>query len=219
MQKIIIFDFDGVLAITLDDTLYFAAEACRELGTPCQPSFADLDALETMSFDDFGRQLGVPEDLVQEFTRRCLERFANKVQPPDIVPSMGAVVTQLAQTCQIGIVTGNTTPVVEKFLDQNGLRQAVTAIADISAPGTRADKIVDTSRVLAPQGGVVYFVGDAISDIRAAAEAGAISVAATWGHQSPERLRGANPDYIADSPLDLLKILECRFTIPIGNDG
>jgi len=33
-------------------------------------------------------------------------------------------------------------------------------------------------------------------------------VAVTWGHQSPERLRGANPDYIADSPFDLVNIIK-----------
>ena len=56
-MSIILFDFDGVLADTLDDLLSFAQEACAQLGFPRNPTPADLDALETMSFIDYGRQL------------------------------------------------------------------------------------------------------------------------------------------------------------------
>jgi len=49
-------------------------------------------------------------------------------------------------------------------------------------------------------------IGDAVSDIRAAREAGIISVAIGWGHQSKEKLITENPDILVDQPEDLLTL-------------
>ena len=51
-------------------------------------------------------------------------------------------------------------------------------------------------------------VGDSLSDIRAAKEAAATSIAVTWGHQSVEYLLSGDPDYVVDFPHDLLEIIE-----------
>ena len=45
-MALILFDFDGVLADTLDDMLHFAQAVCVELGSDRIPTPADLDALE-----------------------------------------------------------------------------------------------------------------------------------------------------------------------------
>ena len=45
-MALILFDYDGVLADTLDDMLNFAQQVCLELGIDRRPTPADLDALE-----------------------------------------------------------------------------------------------------------------------------------------------------------------------------
>jgi AHBA synthesis associated protein len=73
-------------------------------------------------------------------------------------------------------------------------------------PGSRVEKI---QRILAELGngrGQAYMIGDAVSDIQAARQAGLCSVAAAWGHQSLAKLRQAGPDYLIEKPADLLKI-------------
>ena len=54
----------------------------------------------------------------------------------------------------------------------------------------------------------IVFVGDTISDIKASKTAGIKSLAAAWGYQSRSKLKKSNPDYIADKPQDVIKILE-----------
>jgi phosphoglycolate phosphatase-like HAD superfamily hydrolase len=51
-------------------------------------------------------------------------------------------------------------------------------------------------------------VGDSLSDIRAAKEAAATSIAVTWGHQSLEHLLSGDPDYIVNIPSELIGIIE-----------
>jgi len=207
MLQAIIFDFDGVLADTLGDMLRFAAEACRQLGYPCQPTPADLDALEQMSFVDYGRQLGIPEHLLGEFTNYCLECFSARAQPPQIFPGLAEVLRQLASSYPLAIVTGNTAATVQATLEGHNLEGLFKVILDVHQPGKRFEKITRAAAMLGVPVGATLVVGDAVSDIRASAQAGALSGAVGWGHQSLSRLGPANPDYLFKTPNDLLDIL------------
>jgi phosphoglycolate phosphatase len=206
MHHVIIFDFDGVLADTLDDMLHYARQVCEQLGVACQPTRKDLDALDHMSFDEFGRQLGVPERKISEFTRRNLQLFSSPQRPPRIFDGLRQVVAQLAQTHKLGIVTGNISEAVWNFLRVYGLAQHVQIVLDADAEGTRAEKIARAAASLGQAGSRVYVIGDAVSDVRAARQAGALSVAVTWGHQSRAKLEGAAPDYVVGSPEELLQL-------------
>jgi len=206
-MALILFDFDGVLADTLSDMLRFAQEVCAELGIHRIVTPADLDALDTMSFVEYGKQLGVPPPLADEFANRCLKKFMQKPSPPRIFDGMAQVIEQLSARHAIGIVTGNTTRTVENFLVENGIQKYVGAVFAVDQPGTKPEKILMARRQLAKFREEVYFVGDAVSDIQAARSTSIKSIAVSWGHQSTEKLISAEPDYLVHSPRELLDIL------------
>jgi phosphoglycolate phosphatase len=205
---LILFDFDGVLADTLDDMLSFAREACAELGIHRIPIPADLASLETMSFVEYGRQLGVPLHLIDKFTDGCFKRFGQRSQPPKIFDGMKQVMEQLSKNNTLAVVTGNTTQTVENFLDVHGLRGFVRAIFAVDQPGSKPEKILSARRQLTKQGDATYVVGDAVSDIRAAKDASVKSIAVSWGHQDLSKLMDAKPDYLVHSPRELLELLD-----------
>lgn len=207
-MSLILLDFDGVLADTLDDMIQFGQEVCNELGVRRVVTPADLDLLEVMSLVEYGRQLNVPENLVVEFASRCLTRFNNKPHAPKIFDGMRQVVVQLSARHAIGIITGNSTPTVENFLVENGIRQYISTIFAVDQPGSKTEKIVLARSQLAKDGEPVFMVGDSMSDIRAAKETSIKSIAVSWGHQSTETLIRAMPDYLIHSPQELLEIFE-----------
>ena len=207
-MTIILFDFDGVLADTLEDLLEFAREACAQMGLERNPKPADLDALENMSFVDFGRQLDVPPEYIDEFVSRCLQMFNQKPHPPKIIPGMDGVITEAAKNNTLAIVTGNTTPTVEGFLEEYGLREQIKTVIGVEWKVSRPEKIKIALRELGHSEESVYMVGDSLSDIRAARETSIKNIAVGWGHQSPSRLMTANPDYLVNSPQELSDLLE-----------
>jgi len=207
-MALIIFDFDGVLADTLDDMLNFAQAVCVELGFDRIPTPADLDALETMSFVEYGKQLGIPPHLAGEFATRCLQRFIEKTHPPKIFAGMAQVIEQLSARHTLAIVTGNTTRAVENFLSENDIRQFVSAVFAVDQPGSKVEKIQKATQQLATANDAVYYVGDAVSDIHAARQASVKSVAVIWGHQSFSKLVNAQPDYVIHSPKGLIDIFK-----------
>jgi len=207
-MALILFDFDGVLADTLDDMLNFAQAVCVELGVDRIPAPADLDILETMSFVEYGKQLGVPPHLAGEFASRCLQRFIEKSHPPKIFAGMAQVIEQLSARHTLAIVTGNTTRAVENFLRENNIRQFICAVLAVDQPGSKVEKIQKATRQLATDKDVVYYVGDAVSDIHAARHASVKSVAVSWGHQSLGKLINAQPDHIIRTPHEFIELFE-----------
>ena len=207
-MALILFDFDGVLADTLDDMLNFAQAVCVELGIDRIPTPADLDALETMSFVEYGKQLGIPPQLAGEFASRCLQRFIEKPYPPKIFTGMAQVLEQLSARHTLAIVTGNTTRAVENFLRENNIHQFVSAIFAVDQPGSKVEKIQKAKSQLATEADAVYYVGDAVSDIHAARQAAVKSVAVSWGHQSLSKLVNVQPDHIVQTPQEISALFE-----------
>lgn len=207
-EKVIIFDFDGVLADTLGIILNMGKQVSARLGYPFTPSSEDLNALEMMSFAEYGRQLGIPEQSIQAFVEGCVELFTQMDQAPPIFPGMAELVRQLAATSKLGIVTGSPESTVRKFLKEHGLEGAIDVILGISFPGARAEKVREAIHRLGGEGDTpADMVGDSISDIRAARAVGITAIAVGWGHQSPERLAAEKPDYLVKTPAELMGLL------------
>jgi phosphoglycolate phosphatase-like HAD superfamily hydrolase len=203
----IVFDFDGVLGNTLDDMLRIAAQVAAELGYPCRPSPADLDALERMEFSELGLQLGIPAAQADEFARRSFELFAGLPDPPPIFPGVKQVVLELARKNRLAIVTGNTSRIVNRFLSQHGLGACFSMVLGSDAHGNRANKLIQILASLDALNGESYLVGDAVSDVRVARETGLMSIAVTWGHQSEAHLSLESPQYLVHTPQELLDLL------------
>ncbi|MBI3163591.1 MAG: HAD family hydrolase [Chloroflexi bacterium] len=209
-MALIIFDYDGVLADTLDDLLQFGQEACDELVVRHVVTTEDLCDLEVMSFATYGRACEVPEERIEEFVQFCLKRSAEKESPPAIFDGLDDIVRRLAERHRIAVVTSNSSPNVNAFLAKHGLESCVDAVYGLDFPGSKAQKIAIareqlTGRTIRES---VFVVGDSLSDIRAAKEASAISIAVTWGHQRLEHLLRGNPDHVIHSPHELIEIIE-----------
>jgi HAD superfamily hydrolase (TIGR01549 family) len=214
-NKIVLLDFDGVLADTLDDMLHFAEVVCARLGFPRTPTLEDLNALDRMEFVEYGRQLGLPDDQLQAFVRDCFEMFSQRQTPPRLFDGMDTVIAGLSATSKMGIVSGNASSVIERFLDHYGLTRYISLVLGADTPGSRPDKIRRAVKELGELGGEkAFMVGDAVSDIRAARAASVASIAVGWGHQRSEKLMQAKPDYLVRSPMDLLAILTDSSAIP-----
>jgi phosphoglycolate phosphatase len=209
-MALILFDFDGVLADTLGDLLQFGQEVCDELGVKHVATTDDLDSLEIMSFATYGRQLEVPEHLVDEFVRRCLAKFGEKESPPEIFEGLGEVIWELSTGNDIGVITGNSSENVNAFLAAHGLDGCVRATYGVDSPGSKAEKISLAQNQFAVRGEAVFMVGDSASDVHAAKEASVKSIAVSWGHQSAETLIRAEPDYLVHSPKELMEVIDRR---------
>jgi phosphoglycolate phosphatase len=159
-----------------------------------------------MEFTEFGLQLGIPKDKVEAFASRSLELFSSQADQLEITPGLDPVIRKLSQSANLSIVTGNSCRVVDKFLKANNLKGDFKTILCAEDSGSRVEKIL---KILSQDGrsnAEGFLIGDAVSDIRSAREAGIKSIAVSWGHQSRAKLAAQNPDFIIDHPDELLHL-------------
>ncbi|NWF64069.1 MAG: HAD family hydrolase [Chloroflexi bacterium] len=205
-MALIIFDYDGVLADTLDDLIHFGQQTCDQLGVKHTVTKDDLSNLEVMSFATYGRACEVPEHLVDEFVKISLNLFAEKKSPPAIFDGMSEVIQHFSSQHKLAIVTTNSSQNVNLFLAQHSLSDLFHAVYGVDTPGSKAHKISLARERFGEES--IYMIGDALSDVRAAKEAGVTSIAVTWGHQRLETLQRGKPDYVVNDPRELVQVIE-----------
>lgn len=203
-QRIVIFDFDGVLADTLVDMLRFSDEVAAEFGIHHHTTLQDLEALQPMSFANLGRQIGVAETEIARYVQKMIERFETSPTPCPIFPGMTEVVTKLKADTILAIVSGNTRTVIQRFLEYYSLSDAFQQIYGVDQPGGKVEKIKQILAEIALPDLPAIMIGDAASDIEAAHQAGIIAIAVGWGHQPQSKLIQARPDYFVTNPQELL---------------
>lgn len=212
MKKGIAFDFDGVLADSLDRFLEHAEKVAATLGYSRSPSRQDLDALDQMKVVDFARQINLPEAVVYQFTQDVYDRIEDGQETIILFDGMQEVLEQAVSDFHVSIVTANREPVVEAFLKRYGLEDQIHGIYGGEDGWSKAEKLMAYARSVQIPMKHVFMVGDAVSDVRAAQEAGAKSIAVTWGGQTFGRLATALPDYILETPKALAVLLRSLAT-------
>lgn len=215
----IIFDLDGTLLNTLGDLTAAINHALGERGRLSQSIVRRLvgngvPKLVSRALNTVGGREPDCDDKPDGFDG-CLERFtkyydvhnADTTAPYDGISQM--LVDVKARGIRTAIVTnkydGAARALKEKFFD--GVDVVVGAAPDVApkpAPG-------GTLKAIAAMGLTVrdcVYVGDGETDVATARNCGLPVVAVTWGFRDRDKLSELRPDFMIDSPNELVQALE-----------
>lgn len=207
----ILFDFDGVLANSLDVCLAACASAARQQGHIAElgpETFADLDPL---TFEALADRLGLNETDFADAVKAAVQTHPEPSQP---FPGIPEIIAELAQDHSLAVVSASHGDVLSAFLAANGLELCFQHVLGGDSPGDKTTKI--RSLVGETTSGSDLFVGDAVSDVTAAHAAGIACCAVGWGWQPLERLLAEDPEYVAHAPSEILAIANARLSSPSG---
>lgn len=207
---IIGFDYDGVIVDSLPRLTRLVAEAAESLKLGRLPTEDDFRVLENVTFPSMATHLGVPDGKIAEFSDKVLELQKLDETYPDMFPRIKDVILTLLTDNQLFIATASLEAELRKVFLLNGLGDKIDLIFDGADPRPKAEKIVDAFKRFNVRPEETYFVGDARSDIRNGKCAGVKTVAVTWGFHSRDALTQEQPDFIVDSPDELLKVLKAE---------
>lgn len=198
--KLVMFDFDGVIADSWCAQKGAFVDALREHGIDDLATSATFrDLLEGNWFDAVG-DAGLPEELVAE-----LEAAFSDGPTPDLFPGMAQVIERLSEEHPVVVITSSATADVERVLADHEVRGVSEVIGgDVEPSKTR--KIRSVRRRFG-ESLEAWYVGDTVGDMLEARAAGAATIGASWGWHGEERLLRAEPDRMARRPGDLLDLL------------
>jgi phosphoglycolate phosphatase-like HAD superfamily hydrolase len=203
---LLLFDFDGVLADTLQNLLDIFIETQRSLGEGRLPTVGDFASLEVQSFGGIAEFIGIPDHMISLFETGAAERLNKSEAIVKLFPEIPPILKTLSLKHDICIITLNPTLYVTETLTTYRLMSTIAKIYGAETLLSKAENIIMAQTDFGADADTTYFIGDALSDILQAKQAGVKAVAALWGFQDRNMLLRESPDIVANHPNDLLEI-------------
>ena len=207
MKKIVIFDFDGTIADTLDSVVEIVNMHADYFGHK-KVTKEDIPYLQGKKPREILSFLGISIFKLPSWTKKIhleINKVITRLEPTvDILP----VLSELHRNdqIQIGILTSNTQENVEKFLTRNSLEffNFVHTGKSVFGKSHIINKILKQQKVSKKN---AFYVCDEVRDIEAAKKSGIISIAVTWGYNTKEALEKEKPEFLAETPEELRRFL------------
>jgi phosphoglycolate phosphatase-like HAD superfamily hydrolase len=202
---LVAFDYDGVLADTLNLVVDFAHAFCH--GRHDRETLIRLlNELNDVTFPEFAKVCDITD--IDAFCAGIAEELGHRGGEVTLFPGMAEVVTNVSGHHRVAIISASPGAVIEAVLQREQLTNCVSDILGANAPGSKSDKLKALrNNSAAPREDSLVMIGDSVSDIRQAKLADALSIGVTWGWQSAERLSAEEPTHLVDSPQQLGKLL------------
>ena len=204
--KLIVFDFDGTLADTLDALLGITNKLASEFGYQ-QITDQQLANLKYLSPIEIIKITKISLWKLPFLMKRVKAEFTQEISKMNLFPGVVELLDTLKhQGYRLGIVSSNTEANIRSLLKQNQIEELFDFIAGASTfgKGKAIEKIL--RQYNCPKSDVVY-IGDEIRDIQAARSIKIRIVAVGWGFNAPTALIDRHPDLLITKPQALVNAL------------
>jgi len=205
--KVIIFDFDGTIADTLEALVTIANSLAVKFNFK-QITPEELAVLRNLNSRQIIKKSGISLLQIPFLVKRVKSELKQQIQHLSTIPGIKEALIELNnQGHRLGIITSNSTDNVTAFLQKNELEHLFDFIhSGITIFGkTRIINNFLKQENLQPE--EVIYIGDETRDIEATKKAHVKVIAVSWGFNSREVLAAENPDFLIDHPSELLEVI------------
>lgn len=205
--KNLIFDFDGTLADTLAFTINSAIEINRKLEL-LNDEKVNIEKFRSMDSSEFFKELEISKLKLLWFVFKYQRKLVKRINDTKTFDGLPEVLRQLKSLdVKMGIVTSNSKGNTVEFLKNNDLE--LFDFIYCSLDYFHKNKMIERAvKKYSLKKGDTIYIGDEVRDIKAAKDAQIKVASVTWGYNFESVLAKYNPDYILNTPKDLLNLLE-----------
>lgn len=208
--KGVIFDMDGTLIDSYPLTTFAFKKVLKKWG--------NVDLTE----DEIYLSFGPPEKVIfrnyvrEEDLEKCykdyVKIFEENCEEIKVFEGIREVLSELKRLkMPVGIFTGRGRELSLKLLQRKDLYPFINVLVsseDVPNPKPFPDGVVEVCKRLGLKPFQCLHVGDSFMDIISGKRAGAITAGAVWGTRNLERLLKENPDFLLQSPEEILRIIK-----------
>lgn len=202
-MTVLIFDFDGTIADTLDTIVTITNRLASNYGYP-QTTPERLKYLRALSTAELLAQSHVPLFQVPFLMRRVRRELHQEVESIQTFHLLGDVLMALAADGHTMMIASSNAPsTIRPFLERHGLSQVFSQIyGNIGLLGkARSLRRIMRRHRLVPE--EILYIGDETRDIEAARCQGIAVAAVSWGFSDRTALEAQGPTFLVDAPEDL----------------
>jgi len=206
-QKVVIFDFDGTIADTVDALVSIANRLAKEFGY-VQITPEELALLRNLTSREIINYSGISVFKIPFLVKKIKGELKSKIPELKPIPGIKEALINLKNAGhRLGIITSNSKDNVTEFLRINELDNLFEFIYSgitIFGKTTIINNLLKQKQLKPEE---VIYVGDETRDIEASKKANIKVVAVSWGFNSPEVLAKQNPNYLIHHPSELLDVV------------
>ncbi|ABC78840.1 HAD family hydrolase [Syntrophus aciditrophicus] len=203
-QKLLLFDFDGVLVDSLEVYEDVVRQCLERLGRPIIRNREDFLALYHDNFYREVEKRGIDlEAFIAVLAEIRPHIDISLIQPYDM---MASVLLELAKRHRLMLISSNTEKTISVLLNRMNVQECFEAVVGSDALLNKTEKILRAQSESGMSRDSVYYIGDTAGDIREARRAGIKTIAVTWGWHSREILESVSPDFLIDTAPALLEL-------------
>jgi phosphoglycolate phosphatase-like HAD superfamily hydrolase len=206
-EKVIIFDFDGTIADTLDAIVNISNRLAADFGYK-QTSIAEIAQLQNLNSRQIIKQSGISIFKVPFLIRKVKGELNKEIQRLKPIPGIKEALIDLkSQGNELLIITSNSKENVMLFLEKNNMHDLFNFIysgATLFGKSKVINKILLQENLKFEE---VIYVGDETRDIEAARKSYIKAIAVSWGFNSQEALAAQNPDFLIHKPNELINVI------------
>ena len=203
MTSVFLFDFDGVILDSFEDTYRRFKPVFDEL----EIAFTK-DTLRDLFLENV--HAGASKFMTEEQIQYLNEKTLNDIDITrlHLYDHIEVLLNELERKGELIIISSNFEQHIKWSLEHHGVLPDVEILGH-ETHRSKVEKILSVKKRF-PDANFVY-VGDTVGDMREATRAGVQSVAVTWGYHTREMLQLAQPDYIVDTVEELRTVLSGLF--------
>jgi phosphoglycolate phosphatase-like HAD superfamily hydrolase len=206
--KVIIFDFDGTIADTLDTLVTITNRLATEFSYK-QTSPEDLAQIRNLSSREIVMQSGISIFKIPFLLKKIKENLHTEIQRLNLIPGIMEALIQLKQEGnQLGILTSNSEENVRLFLKNQDMEELFSFVYSESTLFSKHKLIRKFMKqnFLSPE--EIVYVGDETRDIESAKKINIKAIAVSWGFNSWEVLAKHKPEFLIDKPSELIEVMK-----------
>jgi phosphoglycolate phosphatase len=200
MIKYIVFDFDGTLADTFDVIKNIAMNESSEHDI-------DVELFKSEGAKGMLKMLNIPRWKIPGMILNVTNKLRNS-KNIKLFPGIVDLLINLKKDYKIGILSSNSKEIINDTLkeyDIENLFEFVYSESSLFGKHSVLKRMCSKHNIDPLE---VIYVGDEDRDIIAAKKANLKTIAVTWGFNSNEKLSKESPDYLVDSPMQILEALQ-----------
>ena len=199
---LVVFDFDGTLADSLDLSLATFNRLAPELGLK---PLTDLDAARRTPTKKLLKQMGVRFWRLPRVVRAFQAAVADHAGELPLHPGVPEMLHRLhAAGHRLGVLSSNREDTIRTCLRRHGVEHLFAFVVGYPKLFGKAKALRKILKQEKCGRDALLFVGDELRDLDAGRKAGVATAAVTWGFQAAELLEAAGPTLVVRTPAGLL---------------
>lgn len=206
--KYLIFDFDGTLVDTRDIYVLAFNKIHARFDLP-KISKNDWNRFQSSSMKDLCQEYNIGPVKLLKIAKAINREVRFLITEAKFYPNIEKILLKLKKDYQLGILSSNELANIKVFFKQQNLPlKKVFSFWRCEKNLFGKDRVLKSlikEYKLDPK--TVLYFGDQVRDIEACQRAGVSVAAVSWGFASEDLLAGAQPDFLLNSPSDILDLL------------